>query len=95
VTGCPLRVGIVGLGAGTLAAYAKPGDHFEFTELEPAVITAAEGRHFSYVTPLVNGGRKSTVVEGDGRQTLQGGLASTRLDNLRRIFNRLHSGAIC
>jgi len=70
VTGCPLRVGIVGLGAGTLAAYAKPGDHFEFYELDPAVITAAEGRHFSYVTAARERGAGITVVEGDGRQTL-------------------------
>ena len=70
VTGCPLRVGIVGLGAGTLAAYARPGDHFEFYELDPAVIAAVEGRHFSYVTAARERGADITLVEGDGRQTL-------------------------
>ena len=69
-TECPLHVGIVGLGAGTLAAYARPGDHFEFYEIDPAVIAAAEGPHFSFVAAARERGARISVVEGDGRQTL-------------------------
>jgi SAM-dependent methyltransferase len=69
-TECPLRVGIVGLGAGTLAAYARPGDHFEFYEIDPAVIAAAQGPHFSFVATARERGARISVVEGDGRQTL-------------------------
>jgi hypothetical protein len=67
---CPLSVGLVGLGAGTLAAYARPGDQFEFYEIDPGVITAAEGPHFSYVSAARERGAQVTVIEGDGRQTL-------------------------
>ena len=31
------RVGLVGLGTGTLATYARPGDHFQFYDINPAV----------------------------------------------------------
>ena len=43
-----INVGLVGLGAGTLAAYGKKGDHFTFYELNPAVINAAEN-YFTYL----------------------------------------------
>jgi uncharacterized membrane protein (UPF0136 family) len=32
-----LRIGIVGLGTGTIARYARPGDHVRFYEINPAV----------------------------------------------------------
>ena len=38
----PKRVGIIGLGAGTLAAYGKPGDAFQFYEINPQVIELAK-----------------------------------------------------
>ena len=38
----PMRVGVVGLGAGTLAAYAKPGDVYRFYEINPIVIDIAQ-----------------------------------------------------
>src|SRR5256885_9382692 len=34
----PLRVGVVGLGAGTLAAYGRTGDVFRFYDINPAVV---------------------------------------------------------
>src|SRR5258707_10548746 len=37
------RVGFVGLGAGTLAAYGKPGDAFRFYEINPQVVQIAVG----------------------------------------------------
>ncbi|HEX7720003.1 MAG TPA: fused MFS/spermidine synthase, partial [Woeseiaceae bacterium] len=43
-----LRVGIVGLGVGTLAAYGETSDEFRFYELNPSVIELAH-RHFSFV----------------------------------------------
>ncbi|HLX45553.1 MAG TPA: fused MFS/spermidine synthase [Bryobacteraceae bacterium] len=60
----PESVALIGLGAGTLAAYAKPGDHFIFYELNPQVIDLAR-REFTYVhAPEVE------IVEGDGRLAL-------------------------
>ncbi|HPM80585.1 MAG TPA: fused MFS/spermidine synthase [Candidatus Anammoximicrobium sp.] len=63
----PRRVGVVGLGVGTLAAYARPGDHFRFYEINPAVIDLAQ-RFFEYLSEC----RGTTeVVEGDARIVLE------------------------
>jgi len=67
---CPLRVGIVGLGAGSLAAYAKAGDSFEFFEIDPGVVSAAEGAHFSFMAAARQRGANISVIEGDGRRSL-------------------------
>ncbi len=37
----PQRVGLVGLGAGTLAAYGRPGDYYRFYEINPQVVHLA------------------------------------------------------
>ena len=37
----PIRVGLVGLGAGTSAAYGRPGDYYHFYEINPDVIKLA------------------------------------------------------
>jgi len=89
--GCPLKVGLVGLGAGTLAAYARPGDDFEFYEIDPGVIEAAEGPHFSYVSAARERGAQIKVVEGDGRQTLAR-RTGPKLDLL--VFDAFSSDAI-
>jgi hypothetical protein len=39
-------VGIIGLGAGTLAAYARPGQRWTFFEIDPAVQRIARDRRF-------------------------------------------------
>lgn len=70
VAGCPLNVGIVGLGAGSLAGYARAGDSFEFYEIDPAVIDAAQSEHFSFVSAARQRGAKVAMIEGDGRRTL-------------------------
>ncbi len=36
------QVGAVGLGAGTIATYGKPGDHYRFYEIDPAIVEAAQ-----------------------------------------------------
>ena len=43
-----MRVGAIGLGVGTLAAYAKPGDVFRFYEINPEVERMAKV-HFTYL----------------------------------------------
>jgi predicted membrane-bound spermidine synthase len=65
-----MRVGILGLGAGALSAFARSGDEFEFYEIDPAVIAAAQGPHFSFVAAARERGAKVTILEGDGRRTL-------------------------
>nr|MCU0980097.1 fused MFS/spermidine synthase [Pirellulaceae bacterium] len=63
----PRRIGVVGLGVGTLAAYARPGDEFRFYEINPAVIDLAQ-RFFDYL-PACRGSVE--IVEGDARILLE------------------------
>jgi hypothetical protein len=66
----PQSAGLIGLGAGTLAAYLKPGDHYTYYELNPQVIDLA--RHeFTYLN--ADG---VEVLEGDGRIALAKDLRS-------------------
>lgn len=61
------HIGVVGLGAGTLAAYGQPGDRIRFYEINPDVELAAR-RHFSY---LSRSAAAVTVVLGDARLSLE------------------------
>jgi hypothetical protein len=63
----PLRVGIIGLGAGVLAAYGRPGDVYRFYEINPLVIRIAE-TDFSY---LRDSGAKVEVALGDARLSME------------------------
>lgn len=63
----PLRLGVIGLGVGTLAAYAKPGDYVRFYEINPEVEKVAK-EYFSY---LVDSQAKVDVVLGDARLSLE------------------------
>jgi hypothetical protein len=65
--GRPMRVGIVGLGIGTFAAYAEPGDVFRFYEINPDVIRLA-GSQFRY---LRESRGKTEIVPGDARLSLE------------------------
>ena len=60
------RVGVVGLGIGTLAAYGREGDSFRFYELDPDVHELATS-DFSY---LSDSGADVSVAIGDGRLLL-------------------------
>lgn len=60
------RVGVVGLGAGTLATYGRPGDTFRFYEINPMVIDIAQ-RHFGF---LKEAQARTEMVLGDARLTL-------------------------
>jgi hypothetical protein len=62
------HVGIIGLGAGTLAAYGKPGDRFRFYELNPSVMTLATDGPFTF---LRDSAAKCEVIVGDGRLSLE------------------------
>ncbi len=61
------NIGVVGLGAGTLAAYARPGDHLRFYEINPDVVRIAQ----TYFTFLTNCPGSVDVVLGDGRLSLE------------------------
>jgi len=61
------HLGVVGLGAGTLGAYALPGDRLRFYEINPEVVRLAQER-FTYLHDTV---ATVTVVPGDARLTLE------------------------
>ena len=61
------RVGAIGLGAGTLAAYGKTSDYFRFYEINPQVIDISK-KYFSY---LRDSPARIDVVLGDARLSLE------------------------
>jgi spermidine synthase len=63
------KVAIVGLGTGTVACYAQPGQQFTFYEIDPAVERIA--RDPRYFTFLQDCPAKYEVVLGDARLSLQ------------------------
>ncbi len=63
----PLRVGAVGLGVGTIAAYSEPGDVFRFYEINPNVIELAQ-RYFFF---LADAKGTMEIIEGDARLQLE------------------------
>jgi len=63
----PRKVGVIGLGAGSIIAYARKGDTFRFYEINPQVIELAR-REFTFMTDTP---AKIEVVLGDGRLSLE------------------------
>jgi spermidine synthase len=58
----PGRVGVAGLGVGTVAAYAQPGQEFVFFEIDPAIVAIARNpKWFSYLADTA--GRCRIVVD--------------------------------
>ncbi len=59
----PLRVGVVGLGTGTIAAYGETGDTFRFYDINPDVVALSD-KFFTY---LRDSSARTEVVIGDAR----------------------------
>jgi hypothetical protein len=70
LAGQPMRVGVVGLGVGTIAAWSEPGDAFRFYELDPEVARLSQGPSpvFTYLRDAPGA---VSVVLGDGRLALE------------------------
>lgn len=63
----PIKVGVVGLGVGTIAAYGREGDAYRFYEINPAVRDIAT-TYFQYLAHCRAGWR---IVIGDARLSLE------------------------
>jgi SAM-dependent methyltransferase len=61
-----LRIGAVGLGAGTIAAYGRAADTIRFYEINPQMMQMAQ----QYFTFLTKSPATITLVEGDARLSL-------------------------
>lgn len=70
-----LRIGVVGLGTGTIAAYGQPFDYIRFYELDPAIIDLATDRngYFSYVR---DSQAQVEIAPGDARISMERELAA-------------------
>jgi hypothetical protein len=68
----PRTVGAVGLGAGTIACYAKAGQRWIFYEINPAVPKLARNKHyFTYLDDAKNRGVQVDTILGDGRLSIR------------------------
>jgi len=63
----PVRVGVIGLGAGTLAAYGRKGDVIRFYDINPAVVGVAKGEF----TFLADSHAAIEIALGDARLSLE------------------------
>ncbi len=63
----PEHVGVIGLGTGTLAAYGRPGDAYEFYDINPLVVQLAR----TQFTFLSRSKAAVSVVPGDARLSLE------------------------
>ena len=63
----PLRVAVIGLGTGTLAAYGRAGDVYRFYEINPQVVSIAR-EQFTY---LSDSRATMETVLGDARLTME------------------------
>lgn len=65
-----MRIGVVGLGTGTLATYGHPGDSIRFYELDPEVVKLSSGEAPAF-TYLRDSRASVTNVLGDARLSLE------------------------
>jgi len=63
----PVKVGVIGLGTGTIAAYGRPGDVYRFYDIDANVIHIAR----TDFTFLGDSGAKVQIALGDARLTLE------------------------
>jgi len=63
----PKRVGVLGLGVGTLAAYGRRGDYFRFYEINPQVVSIAQ----NVFTYLRESPARIDITLGDARLSLE------------------------
>jgi hypothetical protein len=78
--GQKMRVGLLGLGIGTLLTYAQPGDEYRLYEINPAVIDLAQGKG-GYFTFLRESQANITMVPGDARISLERERAEGNIQN--------------
>jgi len=67
LVGGPIKVGVIGLGTGTIATYGNKGDIYRYYDINPAVVTIAN-RDFTY---LKDTAAKIEIALGDARLNLE------------------------
>lgn len=74
----PMHVGVIGLGAGTLATYARPVDRYTFYDINPLVLKIATSQ-FTFLRDCM---APHEVVMGDARLSLEQSKSSQQFDVL-------------
>lgn len=72
--GAPLKVAVIGVGAGTLTCAAEPGESWKFFEIDQTMVnTASDPKYFSYIKncapnfrPVIGDARLTFAKEPDG-----------------------------
>ncbi len=72
--GAPLRVAVIGLGAGTLTCASQPGENWKFFEIDQSMVdTASDPKYFTYIKncepnlkPVMGDARLTFAREPDG-----------------------------
>jgi hypothetical protein len=75
-----MRVGVLGLGIGTLATYGQPGDIYRFYEINPQVVDLAEGKD-GFFSFLSDSQANIEIAYGDARISLENELAMSGTNN--------------
>ncbi|WP_315769143.1 MULTISPECIES: fused MFS/spermidine synthase [unclassified Bradyrhizobium] len=76
--GAPLKVAVIGVGAGTLTCAAEPGESWKFFEIDQTMVdTASDTKYFSYIRncapdikPVIGDARLTFAKEPDGAYDL-------------------------
>lgn len=84
---------MLGLGAGTLATYAQPGDTYRFYEINPVVVQLAEGEG-GYFTFLQDSKADISIASGDARISLEHELAVDGKQNFDVLILDTFSGKL-
>jgi len=84
----PIKIGVIGLGSGSLAVHAGVGDEIDFYEINPQVEFLARN-HFSYLADCKG---KANVLLGDARTTLEQQLKGGKAQDLDVLFVDAFSG---
>ena len=66
----PVRVGAIGLGTGTIAAFMNKGDLMKFYEINPEVVNIAK-THFTFLEDCQKRGAQYQIALGDARLVLE------------------------
>ncbi len=74
-----VRVGVVGLGTGTIAAYGEKGDYFRFYDINPDVRKLSDDGIFTY---LSDSPAEKDVAIGDARIVMERELNGMRVSSL-------------
>ena len=75
-----LRIGVLGLGAGTIAAWGQPGDYIRYYEIDPDIIKVATqpGGYFTYIG---DSSARIEIIEGDARLSMEHEIATGHPQN--------------